>query len=272
MRIRTTFGARLGAALLAAGLVAAFASTPANAASVNANGTVPTAVGADGGTDARPGAAEDSPIRDKDKKKDKKKHKKPVKNAFNGCIDSTQQNNEKFVAYVPEPGQLWIWKENRGGGSVDPWVQFTETAGTDTSPTPIPQTVVCATITAHGNNVAVTIVTQDEEDGQQVWQSDCTVNPDNANSPFDPNGDLPSGDPRCTEFEELTPLPDNAAAGDSNGSGPIVRPGGPGAGDGAVASSGPGAATAAGGALLGLAMTAGTVALWRRRNHGAVAA
>jgi hypothetical protein len=234
VRIRTTFGARLGAALVAAGLVAAFASTPANAASTD--------------TSARSAAVEQSlPTH--------KKPPKPPQNAFNGCIDSTQQNNEKFVSYVPEPGQLWIWKENRGAGSVDPWVQFTDT--------PEDVDVVCATITAHGNNVAVTIVTQNEE--QQVWQADCTVNPDNANDPFDPNE-------RCEDFEELTPLPDNAAAGDNNGSGPIMQPAGPGAGDGATATSGPGAATAAGGALLGLAMTAGTVALLRRRNHGAAAA
>ncbi|GAA4994560.1 hypothetical protein [Actinopolymorpha pittospori] len=234
MRIRKAFGARLGAALVAAGLVAAIASTPANAASTD--------------TAARSAVGEQSlPMH--------KKPPKPPKNAFNGCIDSSQQNNEKFVAYVPEPGQLWIWKENRGAGSVDPWVQFTDT--------PADVDVVCATITAHGNNVAVTIVTQNEE--QQVWQADCTVNPDNANDPFDPNE-------RCGDFEELTPLPDAAAAGDNNGSGPIMRPGGPRAGDGAVASSGPGAATAAGGALLGLALTAGTVALLRRRGHGAAAA
>ena len=195
--------------------------------------------------------------------------KKP-KNKFNGCIDSSQQNNEKFLVYVPgTDNDLWIWKENRGAGSVDPWVLFTETEGQNA----IPEGIVCATITAHGNEVAITIVTQNGTE-QQVWQTDCTVNPDNANNPFDPNE-------RCADFEELTPLPEDTASGpapepgrapapgnsDSSATTPPVvgSPAGPNTGDGASMSTGPGTATAAGGALLGLAITGGALALRRRR-------
>ncbi|MGW0232094.1 hypothetical protein ACWDWO_27610 [Actinopolymorpha singaporensis] len=188
--------------------------------------------------------------------------KKP-KNKFNGCIDSSQQNNEKFVVFVPgTDNDLWIWKENRGAGSVNPWVLFTETEGAN----PIPEGVVCATITAHGNDVAITIVTQNDST-QQVWQTDCTVNPDNANDPFDPNE-------RCADFEELTPLPEATASGPAPergrayGSEPapaVGAPIGPNTGDGASMSSGSGTATTAGGVLLGLAITGGALALRRRR-------
>ncbi|MET9022773.1 hypothetical protein ABZV93_22610 [Actinopolymorpha sp. NPDC004070] len=195
--------------------------------------------------------------------------KKP-KNKFNGCIDSSQQNNEKFLVYVPgTDNDLWVWKENRGGGSVDPWVLFTETEGANA----IPEGIVCATITAHGNEVAITIVTQNDTE-QQVWQTDCTVNPDNANDPFDPNE-------RCADFEELTPLPEDTASGPAPEAGRASAPGnsdsatppavgapaGPNTGDGASMSTGPGTATAAGGALLGLAITGGALVLRRRRPH-----
>jgi Collagen triple helix repeat (20 copies) len=171
------------------------------------------------------------------------------------CIDSSQQNNDKFLVYVPTAGDLWIWKENRGGGGdVNPWVPFVETDGAE--PTPIPEGVVCATITAHGNDIAVTIVTKTES-GQQVWPTECTVNPDNVGDPFNPNT-------RCDKFEELTPLPTEDAASDGDSAG---GSNGPDTGDGATASNGPGKATLAGGALVGLSVTAGAMVLWRRRDH-----
>ncbi len=239
-------GVRVGAVVVG-GLVAASFAAPANAASTSE---------ASSGAAARQAAASSLPAWPKPPK--------PAK--FNGCIDSTQQNNEKFLVYVPEPGQLFIWKENRGAGSVDPWVQFTETAD-DQEPVPVPEGIVCATITAHGNDVAVTVVTK-TGDVQGVWQSDCTREPDNAMFPFDPNGTVPNGDARCTDFEELTPLP-AVASGDAGTDSGTDRssPRGPATGDGATASTSPGAATAAGGALVGLAMTAGAVALRRRRSH-----
>ncbi|MGW5365975.1 hypothetical protein [Actinopolymorpha pittospori] len=187
------------------------------------------------------------------------------------CIDSTQLKNDKFLVFVPgvagygQPdNQLWMWKENRGGGgNVNPWVLFTKTEGKN----PIPFDafkLVCATITAHGNNVAVTIVTLNETDQVlDVWQTDCTVGNDNASDPFDPNED-------CADFEPLSGTQFDAS-GDGNGDSnepitpPEDAPNGPNTGDGASVSSGPGAAIAAGGALLGLAIIGGTLALRRRR-------
>jgi hypothetical protein len=193
--------------------------------------------------------------------KDKKHHKKH-KNAdgFGGCIDSSQQSNEKFLVYVPERDSLWVWKENRGQGSVNPWVQFTETGANNTGE-PIPEGVVCATIVNKGSTVAITIVTQNNSD-QQVWQTECSTDPDNANNPFDPNE-------RCDEFEELTPLPVDMVTGtESNTEAKNSSSNGPSTGDGATAAATgvPGVAAMAGGALLGLALT---VALRRRRTNSA---
>jgi hypothetical protein len=257
---RRTLGAHIGAAVALGGLVAL--ASPASAATTNEPGSAAQSYAADG-----------TPH-------DGGNHHKKKNKAL--CIDSSQQNNEKFLAYVPERGELWIWKEGRGGpnSELSPWVQFTETA--DGEPTPIPEGVVCATITAHGNDVAVTIVTENKG-LQQVWQTECTVNPDNEQFPFDPNT-------RCEEFEELTPLPDTTS-GDANdlGSGGNDSQGydnhgydnqsynnqapnnhGPNTGDGATASasSGLGQTAMAGSALLGLAMIGGTVMLRRRRGRG----
>jgi hypothetical protein len=255
---RRALGAHIGAAVVLGGLAALSSPASASAATTNELGSAAQSYAADG-----------TP-HDGGKDHHKKKNKAL-------CIDSSQQNTEKFLAYVPERGQLWIWKENRGGknSGLDPWVQFTETA--DGEPTPIPEGVVCATITAHGNDVAITIVTQNEWQ-QEVWQTECTVNPDNKNFPFDPNT-------RCDPFEPLTPLPDTTS-GDANnsGSGGYHNDGydnqsynnqapnnhGPNTGDGATASasSGLGQTAMAGSALLGLAMIGGTVMLRRRRGRG----
>ncbi|MGH3491045.1 MAG: hypothetical protein ACRDP8_24415, partial [Actinopolymorphaceae bacterium] len=185
---RRTVGVHIGAAAVVLGGLAAL-SSPASASAATTNEL---------GSAAQSYAADGTPH-------DGGNHHKKKNKAL--CIDSSQQNNDKFLAYVPERGALWIWKEGRGGqmSELSPWVQFTETP--DGEPTPIPEGVVCATITAHGNDVAVTIVTENKG-LQQVWQTECTVNPDTAMDPFDPNGDLPNGDPRCEEFVELTPLPD----------------------------------------------------------------
>jgi hypothetical protein len=259
-------GARIGAAVVLGGLVAL--SSPASASAVTS---------IELGNAAQSYAADGTPHDGKKDHKDGKHHKKKQEAL---CIDSSQQSNEKFIGYVPERGELWIWKENRGAGSVDPWVQFTQTA--DEEPTSIPEGVVCVTVVAKANTVAVTIVTENGE--RQVWQTECTVNPDTAEDPFDPNGILPNGDPRCEEFEELTPLPDTIS-GDANdsGSGSSTEYGysnqtpssqGPNTGDGAsvTASTGLGPAAMAGGALLALAVASGTVMLRRRRGQGAVEA
>ncbi|MEQ4206372.1 hypothetical protein [Actinopolymorpha sp. B9G3] len=253
---RRTVGVHIGAAVVLGGLAAL--SAPASA-------SVATAI--DPGSAARSFAADGTPH---DGGKDHKKKNKAL------CIDSTFQGNDKILAYVPEKGQLWIWKENRGAGSVDPWIQFVETA--DTEPTPIPENVICATVAVQGNSLHVTIVTDGHSvkdavnnAAQRVWQTVCTVNPDNANFPFDPNGELPNGDPRCEGFEELTPLPEsNEAANEPREVSPSLSSTGPNTGDGASASAsgGVGPTAMAGAGMLGLALTAGSVMLLRRRGHG----
>ncbi|MET9022712.1 hypothetical protein ABZV93_22290 [Actinopolymorpha sp. NPDC004070] len=189
------------------------------------------------------------------------------------CIDSTQLNNDKFVVFVPgtagygDPdNQLWIWKENRGGGGdVNPWVLFTKTEGKNPLPFDVFK-LVCATVTAHDDKVAVTLVTLNETDQvMDVWQTDCTVGNDNAGDPFDPNQD-------CADLQALGNQ-FSGESGDGNGDSdesiapPVTDPNGPNAGDGSTLSSGPGAATAAGGVLLGLAVTGGVIALRRRGLH-----
>lgn len=250
-------GARIGAAVVLGGLVAL--SSPASAGAATAIDDL--------GTAAQSYAADGTPH---DGKKDHKNKQKAL------CIDSTFQGNDKILGYVPEKGQLWIWKENRGAGTVDPWIQFVETA--DTEPTPIPENVICATVAVQGDSLHVTIVTDGHSvkdavnnAAQRVWQTVCTVNPDNANFPFDPNGELPNGDPRCEEFEELTPLPEsNEAANEPREVSPSLSSTGPNTGDGASASAsgGVGPTAMAGAGMLGLALTAGTVMLLRRRDHG----
>jgi hypothetical protein len=248
---RKSVGAYVGAAVLAGGLFGL--SVPAQATSASGTNAAAAKTAQQVPMDGTNG------------------HKKKAKQV---CIDSTFQGNDKILAYVPEKGQLWIWKENRGAESVDPWIQFVETA--DTEPTPIPEDVICATVAVQGDFLHVTIVT-DGHSGKdavnhaapKVWQSVCTVNPDNENFPFDPNGELPNGDPRCEEFEELTPLPEsNEVANEPREVSPSQSSTGPNTGDGASVSGGIGPATLAGTALLGMAATAGIVAVRGRRSNG----
>lgn len=245
-----------GALLAATPPTSAASTTSALTASVALDGTNATTPphGKDGHKDGKDGHKKDG---------HKKDGHKDGRGGFGGCIDSAQQANEKFLVYVPERDALWVWKENRGAGTVDPWVRFTETAATN-SGVPIPEGVVCATIVNKGNDVAITIVTQNNSD-QEVWQTECTVNPDNANDPFDPNE-------RCDDFEQLTPLPVNNVGGKDGVKGGAkdgVKDGvkdqyGPPTGDGATATSSRalGVPALAGGALLGLAVI---VALLRKR-------
>lgn len=254
---RRSLAVQAGTALVAGTLLAA--ASPASAVTPASE---PSSYTAFDGTPPNGGNSTTTPPPNGGKngqKNHKNGHKNGNGDGFEGCIDSSQQSNEKFLVYVPERDSLWVWKENRGAGTVDPWVQFTETGATNAG-VPIPEGVVCATIVNKANTVAITVVTQNNSD-QQVWQTECTVNPDNASNPFDPNE-------RCEDFEELTPLPTNnvgnTSSSDSNSSNNSSY--GPNTGDGATAATSgvPGAATMVGGALLGLALT---VALRRRRGN-----
>jgi hypothetical protein len=231
---RHGLAAQASVALVAGSMLAA--ASPASAATTAAR-ELGTSVAADGTTN------------------DKDGHHKP--DGFEGCIDSSQQDNDKFLVYVPKRDSLWVWKEDRGDGSVDPWVQFTETPANGGSD-PIPKGVVCATIVAKGNDVAITVVTQ-KDHKQDVWQTECTVSPDNITNPFDPND-------RCDPFERLTPLPANGGKDGIGGKDGVgYDPNGPRTGDGATAATegALGVRTMAGGALLALALI---VALLRKRT------
>ncbi|MEU6409846.1 hypothetical protein [Microbispora sp. NPDC046933] len=113
------------------------------------------------------------------------------------CIDSTNHGGDKWVSYVPQPGRLFIWRPAGGGGLPAAWLQFTRG---------VPANVVCSTVTVTDDLLHVTVLTRDPNTGtKRVLESDCTINPNNANFPFNPNGNLPNGTPRCTAFRELSP-------------------------------------------------------------------
>lgn len=122
------------------------------------------------------------------------------------CIDSTSHGNDKWISFVPSIGRLFIWRPAGGGGLPAAWIRFTQTAGPPARP--IPANVVCSTVTVTGNILHVTVATRSPITGvKRVFESDCTIEPNNANFPFNPNGTLPNGDARCTPFTELSPTP-----------------------------------------------------------------
>ncbi|GAA2100785.1 hypothetical protein GCM10009780_50360 [Actinomadura alba] len=91
------------------------------------------------------------------------------------CIDSAiQAANRKFIGLVPSPGRVLIFDERQ-----NQWFEFTNTTPAS-NPNPIPR-AVCITVAIRGNDLHVTLLTQNP---QQVWQSICTANPANT---FDPN-------------------------------------------------------------------------------------
>ena len=196
MGIRKTFGVRVGAAVVAAGLVTVLAPTAAMAAGSDSNGH------------DRPAAA-DRPIMGKDTKDSK----------YDDLMDCIKAAREAKAA---EDG-----KDRHGDKAAED--------GKD----------------RHGDKAA--------EDGK-VRHGDVAK----------PGRDRAADEDGRREWVTGPNTGDGSTAADKADCKYIAKPG-PGTGDGSTAAGGPGSATTVGGALLGLALTAGIVVL-RRRNDGAAAA
>ncbi|MGW5360210.1 hypothetical protein [Actinopolymorpha pittospori] len=200
MTIRKTFGARVGAAVVAAGLVTVLAPTAALADGGDSKGDV-----------ARPAAA-DRPIMDenKDSKYD----------YFKDCIKAAREAKE---------------------AAAEKKVHVRKDAAADKK--------------GHDDMAAAENGYGDKAAADKKGHDDMAA----------------AGKDGRRYFEKRGPnAGDGSTASDKADCKYVAKPG-PGTGDGSTAAGGAGSATAVGGALLGLGLTAGIVVL-RRRNNGAAAA